>query len=239
MRRYGWFLSALAALCLAAPVSLGGEAGDRPKKQRPAKKKPGLRGEHAMMANVLKLDDETKAKFADVVKAGAAAMQEWTKANGAKWKEVTKALRDARKNKDKDKLKELTPQFNELRKGRDKVMADGKAKVLELLTDEQKAVWEGFILRRTLMRWFKGAKLTDEQKQQMQKLCEEKAKTMPAATDQKSRRARYQAMNKLRAEIVEKVLTDEQREAVKKNLPKPKPKRQRKPKPKVGADVQG
>ena len=237
MKRWGWAASIWAVLLLAAPVALAEEGVDKPKpakKKKGPRKKAGLRGEYAMMANILKLDAETKAKFTEAVLAGAKAMKEWNTANGAKWKELMTARRQAWKKKDQDKIKELTPQFNELRASREKVAAEGKAKIMELLTDEQKAVWEGFVLRRSLGRWFRGIKLTDEQKAQMQTLCEEKAKTLPAATDPKNRRARNQAMNKLRDEIAEKILTDEQREKFKKNLPKRKPRKVKKVKKEAG-----
>ena len=217
MRRYGWLLGALAALLLAAPVALAEEAGEQPAKKKRAKKKRGprekarLRGEYGMMVSVLKLDEETKAKFEAAVKAGQQALQDWQKGDGAKWKELNTAMREARKNKDKEKMTALGAQLKELNAARAKIMGDNTAKLMELLNDEQKAVWAGFVLRRSLMGRLRRLKLTEDQVAQLQKLCEEKAKTIPAAADRKNAKARREGLNKLYAEVGEKILNEEQR----------------------------
>jgi len=214
-------LSVLAVLLLAAPALSEEQTGEtkKPRKKRPPKAKAGLRGEYAMMVNVLKLDEETKKKFEEAVTAGNAAMKAWRQGDGAKLKEVSAAYRAARKAKDQDKIKELRPQFNALITARTKLMADNKAKIMALLNDEQKVVWAGFVLRRTVMRRYRAAKLTEDQIAQLQKLCEEKAQTIPDATDREKRKERATALKALYAEIEEKILTDEQKEAMKKAQP--------------------
>jgi len=230
MKRWAWIVSALAVLLLAAPAPAEEVPGQtKPRKKRRAK--AGLRGEYAMMAKVLNLDEETKKKFEEAVTAGKAAIKAWMQGDGAKFKEVSAAYRAARKAKDKDKINELKPQFNALVTARAKLMADNKAAIMALLNDEQKATWAGFVLRRTVMRRYKAAKLTEDQIAQLQKLCEEKAKTIPDATDREKRRERYKALRALYTEVEEKILTAEQREAVK----NARPARKRKTaKPKAG-----
>lgn len=215
VKRNAWVVCAIAAVLLFAMPAFARQQGGA-EREKPKPKPPALRGEYAMMAEVLKLDDEAKKKVEDQLAANDKALQEWEQGDGAKLKDLEKALAEAKQAKDEEKVKNLTAEAKPLQEAREKLRAENKEKVLALLTDEQRAVWAGFILRRSLMVKYSKLQLTDEQVAQIQKLCEEAAKTIPPANDEAKRKERVEALNKLNAEITEKVLTDAQREELKK-----------------------
>jgi len=228
-----WMTCVLAVMLATASDGFARERKQRARKpRRQHMRKPA--DDFAMMATVLKLEGEAKQKLDAQIAAGAEALKEWEQGDGAKLKELMKAQREARKAKDAEKAKQLAAEMKPLRAAKTKLAADNKAKVMALLTDEQKAGWAGYKLRKDLqMRHFRRVKLSDEQAEQMQALCVEAAKTLPPANDPKQRKARADALKKLSADISEKVLTAEQREQMAKK-PERKPKAAKKPrKPKA------
>ena len=212
-----WLLCVLMALTLTAGSALAAKDGAKPKKKRPdrvkkervKKPKSALRGEYAIMASELKLTQEQQAKFVETIKAQSEAK----KALVEKAAPIKKELAEARKAKDKDKVKELGAKLKELQ-GDPK--AD-KAAIMALLSDEQKAAWAGFELYRNALRKFGKAKLTDDQKKAARDIC--------TTSDVKltgDRKADAAALKALTEKISTNVLTDEQRTAM---APKPKVKK--------------
>ncbi len=257
MKRLGWLLSILAGLLLAAPAALADDQPAPEDKPKPAKKKgpkegkkakadPGMRGEYGMMAEVLKLDEATAKKLQEQVAANGQAVKDWQEANGAKLKELMGQHKELRQDKEKEaEAKKVAEEIKALQDARAKLEEDGRAKVMALLTDDQKKVWAGFVLRRGLMRSFRGIKLEQAQIDQIQGLCETAAATMPDAKDRTKQKERTEAVKKLIAEIESKVLTKEQADALKqarekKPAPKePKPKGQKPEKGKKGGKGEG
>ena len=92
-------------------------------------------------------------------------------------------------------------------------MAELDAKVLALLTDEQKTTWAGYHFRHKVMRPLWKVELTEDQDAKVIALCTE---AVGELEDDKDARARVAAVKKLRAKIVKEILTDEQRKALKK-----------------------
>ena len=217
MNKCKWLLCVVMALTLTAGSALAAEDGAKPKKNRPARarkarnKKPksGLRGEYGIMASELKLTDEQKAKLIEVVKAQAAARKE----RAAEAAPIRKELAEARKAKNKDKVKELAAKLKGLRVDR----KAEQATIMDILTDEQKAAWAGFTVYRNACRKFGRAKLTDDQKNAIRDLCSKEKLTG-------DRKADNAALKALTAKISSDVLTDEQRKAM---APKPKVKKDR------------
>jgi len=221
------------ALTLTAGSALAVD-GAKPKKKRPARdkkvrvKKPksALRGEYAIMASETKLTDEQKVKFIEILKAQSEAK----KALAEKAAPIKKDLAEARKAKDKDKIKELSAKLKELR-GDPKA---GKAAIMAILSDEQKAAWASFTVYRNALRKFGKAKLTDDQKKAARDICT--TSDVKLTGDKKADAA---AVKALIEKISTSVLTDEQRTAmapkpkVKKEKPagdkKPRPKKKKKP----------
>jgi Spy/CpxP family protein refolding chaperone len=228
MRRSGWWTSALVALLLllspvatdwaaAAPGAEGRgkkarKKGARDRKARqPKKRGPG--GYYGIMMKVLEMDEAQKAKLMQAVQDSQKALKDWTAGpSGTKYKELTEARKQAAKDKDKEKVKSISQQLRELQKERAEIQAAQRAAVLDILTPQQKATWAGHELYTSVMRRYKRVDLADDQKAKLKELCTAKAATMPAASD---RRARGQALKKLYEEIDGNILTDEQREALK------------------------
>ena len=234
-----WLLFVVMALTLTAGSALA-QDGDKPRKKknpgrvrkaRPKKSKDLLRGEYGIMASELKLTDEQKAKFAEILKAQSEAK----KALAEKAAPIKKELAEARKAKDKDKMKELGAKLKEL-KGDSK--AD-KAALMAVLTDAQKADWDSFTIYRNVSRKFGKAKLTEDQKKAIRDMC---SKADVKTTGDK--KADAAVLKGLAAKISADVLTDEQRTAMEpkarvKKEKKDKPVREKKPraKKKKGAEL--
>lgn len=242
MKRRAWWVSALMALllaCLPAVVAQSADvAGGKPKRarkkrERPQRKPKGPQGEYAIMAKVLNMDTDQQAKLMEIVEANGKAMKEWaTGPSGQKLKELSEASREARKAKDREKMKQISQEMKPLAAERNKLQADRKASIMAILTDEQKAAWAGFVVYRNTMRRFKRCKLTEDQDKQVRDLCSAAAKTMPDSSDRKAYR---EAVNKLNGEVEEKVLTPEQREELKKRPEKKvREPREKKPRAKKG-----
>jgi len=222
MKRLGWLLS--LGLCVALLTALAPAEEDEPgapekerkvkkeRKHKEAKDKSRLRGEYAMMARVLKLADAAKATLGEQITANQAALKAWDEQHGQEYKDKRKAAKEA---EDKEEKKRLTEEANQLRGERAKLAEEGKARIMALLTEEQKKTWAGFVLWRSMARRYGRANLTDEQKDAAMALCVEAAPTMPDARDREKRGERKEALEKLHAEIG-KLLTPEQVEAMSK-----------------------
>ena len=213
MRYARWMLCAVVVAAMAAPSLLFGQDNEAPKNvpppKKPArapKKKPArMRGEYAPMAKEVSLTAEQQAKVRQAVEAAKTEREAWEKENGPK-------------------VKELREQLNKLYAQRNALRAERREALMAILTPEQQVKWKGFVLYRSMMGRFRRAKLTDEQAQSVRTLCGEAVKD---DGDEKTARERSNAVAK---KIQAEVLTDEQREELKK--PRPRRKRVEK-KPKV------
>lgn len=212
-----------AALTASALAPAEGEPTKpkRVKKQKPPrdkaareKKAKGLKGEYAIMVKILEMDEAQQEKLKQAVADRQTALAAWEKGpNGAKYQDLRKASNEARKAGKKDELKQLREQMKSLQQERTQLMAEQSAKILALLTPEQKLKWSGFTLYRDCMRRYKRLNLKDEQTKLVRGMCDAAAKELGDKTD---RKARGTAMRKLQKDIEEKVLDDAQREELKK-----------------------
>jgi hypothetical protein len=223
MKRLNWLLSlGLCALLLAIPALADeDDPGDeeKPKKVKrekkpkaPKEEKSRLRGEYAMMVSVLKLDEAAQAKIEEQVAANQAALKAWDEQHGQAYKDKRKAAKEAQ---DKEEKKRLMEEADQLRAERNALAEAGREKVMDLLTEEQKKTWEGFVLWRGMARRYRKADLTDEQKDAAVALCVEAAPTLPSADDAEKRTERKEALDKL-GEKINGLLTPEQVEAMSK-----------------------
>jgi Spy/CpxP family protein refolding chaperone len=224
MKKLTWFVGALAAALLACAPAMAqdnGEAKAKPEKvekgEKPDKAKTSaLKGEYGIMASVLGMDDAQKAKLAEALEANKADQQQWTEGeSGKKMEELSRAAAEAKKADDKEKTKKISEELKAVKESRAKLEEAGKQRIQAVLTDEQKTRYAGFNLERQVLRRLSAKKieLTEDQKKQMKDLCAEAAKAKKAETDSKALAA---ADKKLMGDIEQKVLTDAQREALKK-----------------------
>jgi Spy/CpxP family protein refolding chaperone len=218
MKMSKWLLCLLMALTFTAGPALAAKDGAKPKKDKPArakkakkakKGKSALRGEYGMMAAECKLTDAQKTQLIEIVKAQNVSQKAAAEAS----KPLKEQRTAAKKAGNKDKVKELNAKLKALQ-GDPK--AD-RAKVLAILTDEQKASWAKFSLFRNACRKFRKAKLTGDQKKAIRDLCA--ASNVKVTGDRKTD---AQALKGLTDKIAADILTDEQRTAIK---PKPKVKK--------------
>jgi len=224
MKKSMWWVCSAVALALALSPAMvdraaaAGEEGGGKKVKKAGdggkKAKSDLKGEYAIMVSVLGLDEAQQAKLKEVVEKNAAALKAWDDSdNGKKLAALQEEAKKAREAKDKEKTKTIGDQMKALQKERTDLQASQQAAIQALLTDEQKAKWKGFVLYRSVVGRYKKLGLTEAQDKQVRDLCMEASKTMPGPED---RKAQGEAVTKLASEIEQKVLTDPQREELKK-----------------------
>lgn len=219
MNRSTWLSTALLSLVVACGPALtaSAAAAEGDGKNAKAAKPAALKGEYAIMAKTLDMDAAQSAKLLEAVEARDKALKGWDNSDsGKKYKECDAALKTARADKDKEKIKSLGDQIKPLAKERSDLQEAQKANIMALLSPEQKAKWAGFTLYRTTVGKFKRVNPTDEQDKQIRQLCEAAAKGMPDPSDKKGHN---EAMKKLTDEVEQKVLTAAQREELKKPAP--------------------
>lgn len=222
MNKAKWLLLAVAlilTLTVASPM-VAEETKEKPaaKEKTPAaeKAKDALRGEYAIMASECKLTEDQQTALKAKLAARDAALAEWTKANGEKFKALQEALKKAREAGDKDAAKKASDELKTVEAERAKINAQFQADLQAILTPEQKAAWEVFRLYRAMMARYKKANLTDEQTAKIREACAAAAKEAAAATgDEKTiRKAQADAEAKLRKTIEDTILTAEQKTAI-------------------------
>lgn len=203
MKKFAWVLCGVAVLTLACPTMAAKD--DKKAADKAGKKKEGkgaLKGYYAIMSSVLDLSDEQKAQLTGKIEARNAALKAWDEGEkGQKFAELIKKSKDA----DKEIRKEVTA----LRKERAEVTASHQAKIMDVLTAEQKTTWEGHQLYTQMMRQFKKLAPTEAQEGKIRTLCAAKAADAQAAAG--DAKALRKIRTDLAASITADVLTDEQR----------------------------
>ena len=196
------------------------------KRDRPKKAKSAIRGEYAIMASEVELTDDQKAKLEALIKEMNDAVRKDMEAAKEKAAELKKAIEDAKKAKNKEAGQEARKKLTELKKSSQAIRADYQKKIRELLTPEQRTKWGGFVLYRRVCGRFAKAKLTDDQKKSVRTQCDAAAKELgdlavSAATKEDKQKLGAE-IKKLYEKITTDVLTNEQREAMKKPREKAK-----------------
>jgi len=184
---------------------------------------------YAQMPTVLKLEGKQKQDVEAAIAAIKGENANWEK----KLTDAVTAARTASENagQDRDARRKAWEAYMALRQERSTTMAKPREALMALLTDKQKAVWAGFLLRQRIMQRYGTLKLTQEQTDQIQALCEraaikqaEAVKAAAAAPEApatdaskaggrtRSGRGSDTVSRELYAEIESKVLTPEQRD---------------------------
>jgi hypothetical protein len=214
MTQSKWIVTGVALLALAFSTAVAQDAATGGKARRdkaasaPAKDKAGtvaLSDQVATMTKELSLSDADAAKIKAKVEQTTAAVDKWDKDNADKLKE----LRAAKKGDDQAAADKAGTDAKALQQERAKILADGEIEVELVLTAEQRTAWQGYKLSLLAKRQLGKLTLTDDQVAQVRTMCNDAAKQMASATEDK---AKNKARKQLMADIQAKVLTDAQRE---------------------------
>ena len=178
-------------------------------KEPAAGKKVRLWGMHAHMVKVCNLTEDQQKQIAELNDLRQKARKEFEAENTEKIKTLKAQIAEARKNKDEKALEEARTQLSDLLLKRKEINTQWRAKIMAVLTPEQKVQWDRYQIRLSVMRRFKKAKLTDEQAAEVKAAY---AKFM-TDVDLSDKEARREALQKLTDYIRAEILTDAQRAA--------------------------
>jgi Spy/CpxP family protein refolding chaperone len=223
MKRTALVLALAAASLLACGTAWAEDAEEAPKRarrKRPAgkAKKPRVNRELAAMVKACELTQEQQQQIAEISAAGAKAGREWQKAHGEELKALRAEMAAARKAKDKEAMKQAGEKMKTLTVERAEIASKTNADVLAVLSVEQRAAWQTHLDVQAAVRPMRRAKLTPEQMAKVKEIVAGGLKDV----DRKDKKAVGAAMKKIAATIRTEVLTDEQREALKKPKAEPK-----------------
>ncbi len=220
MRSWTWLLCGLAAMVLATGPALAADAPkDAPKVEAAtpaspeAAKKAAIEGELAVMVKECKLSDEQQKKLLAAVNLAQTDLQAWEKANADKLEIFKKALAAAVAARDQAAYAKA---YNDNKAMLEENRALGvkfQKTVLAILTPEQQATWQGFLLFTELSEAMKRVNATDEQKGKLRPLCDAAGKDLVAVKDETEvgAKARQDIVNKLLESVKASILTEEQR----------------------------
>jgi len=212
-------LFALAALgTVSGPGLARAEEAGPPKAEAQAKGKAGHRGELMMerLAKELDLNEQQKAKVAEILKAHHQAMMERRKELAPKMKELHQQIREAQEAGEKEKAESLRAEARKIMEGQmdsaEKLRKDLAAVLSEEQTDKLMAHLRRAHARGLVAEHLKAAmsklELTDDQKQAIRKtMADAKAEAAKAEGWEAKARIVTQAHGK----IMSTVLTEEQR----------------------------
>ena len=203
------FLTGFAVLIVLVS---GASAAREGKKGRGAKEP--TKSVCEIMVEELKIGGDQKAqleaKFKAVEEAGAA----WDKTNAEKIKAAEEAAAAA-KGGDADAKKKASTAKRELSSARAESLVDAEAAVLTVLTDEQKAAWEGYTLYETTVKRYRRTEFTEDQQAKIKAACAIAAKQQAAEEAEGAKKKKGGSVtDKLKWAIEAVIMTPEQRQAI-------------------------
>ncbi len=220
MAKWKWLVAGLAVVLLVASPLLAAEDEDQPaKKARKAKapKEPKapkslIRGQHAAMCEWCGCTDAQKADLEQVIRTNQEKMKAWSQANADPLKAANDKMAEARKVEDKEARSQAMKAAKEaarpLMEARSALQKEGEEAVLAVLTPQQRQAWAGYDLYRRVEGRLRKVELSDRQKDQVRDLAIAAAKDMGAAEDRKAQAA---CQKKFETEVMDSVLTAEQK----------------------------
>lgn len=228
IRKQMWSLLVVAAWCGSTWA-----ADDKPaaKPQEPkavtpsvtlAKDKPAIAGHWTIVAKEIKLTDEQKGKLETILKERADSVAKFDAANGSKMKELDEAAKKAKAGKDEAAFKTANDELKKLKTQREAAgdSVDVDAKLLPLLTPEQKQGYRAYGLFFAATIKFGKADLTADQKKTVKTMAADLAKPM---TDQSTEKEVTKIKSDLYAKVTAEVLTEAQKTALTQKAPAKKP----------------
>lgn len=230
MRRLTFWMAAaaLAALASAALAAYSGAptpsrtgvptARPVPPVHEPPKETTTLSGDYARMADELGMKAPQRRRLAQAVEAKAKALEVWDKQNGKRLADLQQTLAKAKADKKESLVGRLEPQVAAMEQARARVEAAGEARIMAVLTVEQRAAWEGRKLAKEVLDRFRSIRLDADQTAKVEALSKEAAKSLKVVVTAEDLKA---AADQLVPVVTERVLTAEQRAQLEKSKPKP------------------
>lgn len=169
-----------------------------------------FRGDVKAWVKSLKLPKEQEKKLLADVQRWQAQQEAAEKAHAARAKELAGQMKPVLKHQE-----QLRSQMRELQADRDGLAAEAKGQVAphSLATQEQLRAWEGHRLYRSLSQQYRRAKLTADQQDRLQKLCDTEAKKLASAAPDRRAETDRQVRDHL-ARGLDRLLTDDQHETM-------------------------
>jgi Spy/CpxP family protein refolding chaperone len=189
MKKGFCFISIVLSL-LAATSGAWAEAASREASPKP--KKQGLAGEYALIAKEAGLSDEQIAKLTELVQAN----KEQLIAAEKRHKEAKTALDAAKAKKDEQAIAAAKAEVQASAEDKNQLREKLQKEIQDLLTPQQKAKWEAFMLYRSLAKKLAKANLSDAQKEQLRKLAASAGEELAKAKDAKARQEIMARMEK-------------------------------------------
>ncbi len=205
MKQYLWMSCALAVMMLAVSPALaqkgGGATTESTGTVKGDKGDDGLAAMQAAMIKECALSEAQTTKLNDRVKAYKEALADWQKENGEKLATALKAGKGDT---------EAREQAATLLEAKNKLEADMKKDIEAILTAEQKAKWDTYLLYTEVCRGYSRANLTEAQKTKIHDLVAATAKEMDGTSEKEMRRIIHDDL----AGKIDALLTAEQKEAM-------------------------
>jgi len=170
---------------------------------RPSEPLDWLRREAGVIAREVGFTDRQMKLMHQRIDQLQTQQADWIRANGRQLEELAEKIRQARKQRDRKRIKALDVQVQPILAERDKLFGHEMDVVLDLMTDRQKVEYEAWILYRPVRRMFEAVNASDEQKARARQLCREAApRRMKAASWREKTKVRKQVLRSALKEVL-------------------------------------
>jgi hypothetical protein len=198
-----------------SPATTTGRPGPLDRDQ---KEEVRLSGEYARMADELGMQEPQRRRLAQTIEAKEKALQVWDQRNGKRLDTLRQAISKAKSEGKEGLARQLEPQVKAMEQARARVENAGEARIMAVLTPEQRAAWEGKKLAKEVLERFRSVRLEADQVAKVEALSQEAAKQFKGVVTDEDLRA---AADQLVPIVVERILTDAQRAQLQKSTTKP------------------
>jgi len=173
------------------------------------------------MAAELDLTAEQTAKIERILKDMDAALDTWDRASALQLAGLRRDEVDSRKHRDTATLLRTLNQFMALAAARRQLAEPFLKRIGEVLTAEQRAKWAGYRLSTKLTDRFRRLDLSDDQKARIRTLCDGRGGEIFDLRRRGDRKALAKAERDVNTEVIDAVLTEDQRTKLRGRRPAP------------------